>query len=215
MFTYFMSSSIINSIFGSDIAAEGAGRPITQNFTKYCPDTQPIVLYDSKGLEVGMQFDEFKQSTLEFFAKNEDDVHETHLNKNYEGGAEGLEKKVHLVWYVINAASGRVEDFEEKVCRELFGRLPIIFLLNKADIATEEQKASLRDVVNEMELPNCLGVFDCVTSKYELEKAPEVCMKCGSPNLLISQRNKVGNCENCGSKTPFVNHIEGLHNVLR
>ena len=147
---------------------------ITQNFTKYCPDTQPIVLYDSKGLEVGMQFDEFKQSTLEFFAKNEDDVHETHLNKNYEGGAEGLEKKVHLVWYVINAASGRVEDFEEKVCRELFGRLPIIFLLNKADIATEEQKASLRDVVNEMELPNCLGVFDCVTSKYELEKAYQI-----------------------------------------
>lgn len=48
-------SSFINYFLGKDVAAVGAGRPCTQELTKYVlnewPDTS-IELYDSKGLEV-------------------------------------------------------------------------------------------------------------------------------------------------------------------
>lgn len=48
-------SSFINYFLGKDVAAAGAGRPCTQELTKYVlnewPDTS-IELYDSKGLEV-------------------------------------------------------------------------------------------------------------------------------------------------------------------
>ena len=47
-------SSLINAVFGRQIAVTGAGVPITQNFNKYESDDTHMILYDSKGLEHGV-----------------------------------------------------------------------------------------------------------------------------------------------------------------
>jgi len=208
-------SSIINTVFGSEIAKEGAGRPITQNFTKYCPDKQPIVLFDSKGLEAGMQFDEFLLSTREFFHNNEEDIGAKHLPEEFRDDASGLEKRVHLVWYVVNAAGARFQDFEERICRELFGRLPIIFILNKCDISTREQLDKLREVLEAMELPNCIGIKESVTAKFNSPIPPACCSKCKSvEDLVVINRAKMAICENCGEQTPFTSP-SGLNDVIQ
>merc|ERR1712137_92998 len=208
-------SSIINSVFGSELAKEGAGRPITQHFTKYSPENKPVILYDSKGLEAGMQFEEFLNSTLDFFENNEEDIGNVHLPKAYREDATGLEKRVHLVWYVVNAAGARFQDFEERICRELFGRLPIIFILNKCDISTPEQLESLRVILEGLKLPNCVGIVQAVTVKFNKPLPPVACGNCKNvEDLVIINRSKIGICEACCQQTPFASPF-GLDPVLQ
>ncbi len=46
-------SSLLNLCFGEDIAATGVGKPITQHINKFTSPNIPIVLFDSKGYEIG------------------------------------------------------------------------------------------------------------------------------------------------------------------
>merc|ERR1712137_25029 len=208
-------SSIINSVFGSELAKEGAGRPITQHFTKYSPENKPVILYDSKGLEAGMQFEEFLNSTLDFFENNEEDIGNVHLPKAYREDATGLEKRVHLVWYVVNAAVARFQNFEERICRELFGHLPVIFILNKSDISTRDQLDTLKTVIENMELPNCIAILEAVTTKFDKPIPPKECSKCGEvEDLVIMKRAKLGLCQVCNAQTPF-STCKGLDEVLQ
>ena len=170
------------------MAKEGAGRPVTQHFQRFEPEEKPIILYDSKGLEVGMQLDEFIQSTRSYF---------TQLNDGEEERC--MEQQIDVVWYIVDSAAARFQDFEEQICKELFKELPIIFILNKSDISTKEQRQALRKVIKEMNLNNCIGVFNSVTQKY-CSKIPKCCISCGSPDLVVYRRDKVCLCEECGHR---------------
>ena len=194
-------------MFGKDIAKAGTGRPITQNITKFSPEDKKIVLFDSRGLEAGMHFEDFLHDTLNYFENNEKDLEAPSKRlrkKQTEGeGLNALEAKLHLVWYVVNAASARFQDFEEKLCRELFYKLPIIFVLNKSDACTSEQLENLRKVIENMELPNCVGIAETVTSKHAQATPVAKCPQCESDELIITTKLKMAICENCGAQTPF------------
>ena len=43
---------------------------------------------------------------------------------------------------MINGAGSRIQPFEEEICRTLFADTPLIFLVNKADISSDEDRAS-------------------------------------------------------------------------
>mmetsp|Transcript_130556 Transcript_130556/g.194443 ORF Transcript_130556/g.194443 Transcript_130556/m.194443 type:complete len:420 (+) Transcript_130556:228-1487(+) len=179
-------SSIINTVFGSDMAKEGAGRPVTQHFHRFEPKDKPIILYDSKGLEVGMQLEEFISTTRAYF---------TQLNNGDEERC--MEQQIDVVWYIVNSAAARFQDFEEQICKQLFKNLPIIFILNKSDISTKEQREALCKVILEMNLSNCIGTYGAVTQKY-CTNSPTACVSCGCPDLVIYRRDKLCVCEECG-----------------
>ena len=181
-------SSIINTVFGSEIAKEGAGRPITQNFQKFEPEGIPIILYDSKGLEVGLSMEEFVKTTRDYF---------TSCNNGVENNC--IENQVDLVWYIVNSAAARFQDFEQEICEKLFSNIPIIFILNKADISTSNQRRSLKKVIRKLHLKNCIGIFDSVTQKYT-NTVPTNCESCKSDGLMISRRTNTAICEDCGHK---------------
>ena len=119
-------SSLINSVFGKRLAQEGAGVPITAQFQRYAPEDGNVVIYDSRGLEHG-NTQLFIDDTRKFFQ------------------SLSPEDSIHVVWYVINGAGSRIQPFEEEICRTLFADTPIIFLINKADISTDEDRRILRD----------------------------------------------------------------------
>jgi hypothetical protein len=58
-----------------------------------------------------------------------------------------MQVAVNVVWYVINLASSRVQDFERDICVRLFSDLPIAFILNKSDCATPEAIETMRAAV--------------------------------------------------------------------
>ena len=189
-------------MFGEEIAKEGAGKPITQHFQKFEPENIPIILYDSKGLEVGLSMDTLVKSTREYFTKCNNGVAEN-----------CIENQVDLVWYIVNSAAARFQDFEQQICTELFKNIPIIFILNKSDISTVAQRKALRHVIRDMELTNCIGIHNAITQKY-VAAVPSHCENCRSRDLLISQKLKRATCEDCGHQFSTI-RPSGLDKIVQ
>lgn len=175
-------SSLINSIFGRQLAQEGAGEPITTHFTRYAPDDARVVIYDSRGLEHG-NTDAFIESTREF------------VEQLAEGGS--LEDSIHVVWYVINGAGSRIQPFEEELVKTLFSSVPLMFLINKADISSDEDRAILRQTLTAMNVPSCMGIFDTVSGAHDPLLNVTKCPKCGSDDINIRKKRGIATCENC------------------
>ena len=90
-------SSIVNYCFGSELAHVGAGAPVTQTMDKYSSPNVPVVIYDSKGYEIGSQQEqEFMQDVIKFCTKTSEDT----------------SNKIHLAWYCIPASGARITDFD-------------------------------------------------------------------------------------------------------
>jgi len=209
-------SSVINSIFGSDLAAEGAGRPITQHFQKFAPEGQSLVLYDSKGFESGMNYEDVAESTRKYFSLNHTPRVKSKSKHKVNGNSKHRhkrEKTPHIVWFVINSAAGRFQDFEERVCRELFGHIPLLFILNKIDIATNDQIQEMTKLLKSLNLSNCIGICYTKTRKFFDTIDIDTCPRCFSPDLIIHKRNKVAVCEECRNTTSLES-TKGLDSVL-
>ncbi|GAA8718058.1 hypothetical protein HpDR94a_11010 [Helicobacter pylori] len=44
-------SSLINALFGQEVAKAGVGKPITQHLEKYVDEEKGLILWDTKGIE--------------------------------------------------------------------------------------------------------------------------------------------------------------------
>jgi len=178
-------SSIVNTVFGFDLAKVGSGKPITQHFTKYELEDKNVIIYDSKGLEHG-KHENFLQETQQFFEEHE-------MTKKGDGS-----NCIHVIWYVISSAGARFQKFEETLCKNIFN-IPIIFILSKADVSSVEERKAIRDLLEEMELDNCIGIFETISAEHAKKKLKSIgqCPNCGSEDLMINQRKKIMICEDC------------------
>lgn len=174
-------SSLINTIFGEKVAQEGTGKPVTTHFNRYEPETLPVVIYDSKGLEHGNTA-EFIESTKKFFAETQGDVR----------------NMIHVVWYVVNGASSRVQPYEEEICKMLFNEIPVIFIINKGDISSDADRAVIRETLESFKLHNCHGIFDAVSGDRVPLLKIERCPACGSDDIEIRKIKQIVCCESCG-----------------
>lgn len=194
-------SSLINSLFGKNVAATGTGEPITQHFSKYEDTESSVVIYDSKGLEYG-ECEEFVDSTKHFLKERRGKCIKESANA------------IHIVWYVINSAHTRWESYEDRLIRELYRDIPIIFILNKADISSEEDRNKLRKIIEKKNFPNCLGVFDAVAcNKVCMTKDFNICSECGSDNIFFHNKSGTHICQDCGNKMKQVKD-NGLEKII-
>ncbi len=46
-------SSLINGLFGQEVAKAGIGKPVTQHLEKYVDEEKGLILWDTKGIEAG------------------------------------------------------------------------------------------------------------------------------------------------------------------
>ncbi len=46
-------SSLINGLFGQEVAKVGIGKPVTQHLEKYVDGEKGLILWDTKGIEAG------------------------------------------------------------------------------------------------------------------------------------------------------------------
>ena len=141
-------STIVNSIFGEDIANTGAGFPVTQYFQKYSleeEETIPINIYDSAGCELGKEKD-FIADTYQFL----------------EGKLkEGIDAQIHVAWYVVNASSARFEPFEGKIINKLYEqRIPVIIILSQCDCAREKEILGLKDALNSLDFEKVYNIIE-------------------------------------------------------
>jgi uncharacterized protein (DUF697 family)/GTP-binding protein EngB required for normal cell division len=132
-------SSLLNSCFGQTFAKTGVGRPVTQYLQRFAHDDFPVVIFDTKGYEIGSQQESaFFEDVINFAVQPQVDVTDA----------------VHLVWYCIQAVGSRVTDFDIDCIKKLqSAHLPVAVVLTKSDLVSDEDAQSLRQAILER-VPN-------------------------------------------------------------
>ena len=110
-------STLINAIFGGEVARTGTGRPVTLK-TEYFEHPSGIFgVYDSEGIEVGQEGDEILARFHDLIAAKR---------------KRPIEEQIHVIWYCVRAADLRFEDSQAKFIEALAKEgLPIVFVLTQ------------------------------------------------------------------------------------
>jgi uncharacterized protein (DUF697 family)/GTP-binding protein EngB required for normal cell division len=110
-------STLVNAIFGDDVAATGTGRPVTTGLDYYVHPNGILGIYDSRGFETGEAGDRILAA----------------LSDLVEGtrSADATEQ-IHAAWYTVRWSDRRFEDHQATFVRRLHDLgLPVIFVLTQ------------------------------------------------------------------------------------
>lgn len=144
-------SSLINAVFGRDVAKTGAGKPVTERIESYEPPNRPIRLYDTVGLEA-KDYDKTRAAII------------TLINECNKSGEP--KDRLHILWLCISETSARVQDAERDLVKlARANHLPVIVALTKA----VDEAARFDDTVRG-EVPEAAAVVRVLASKMGKEE---------------------------------------------
>ena len=151
-------STLLNSLFGENLALTGSGEPITEKIHKFETEGFPISIYDTPGMEL-----DGKHS-----AENLLNDITGQIQKMMQ--CNDIEQAIHCVLYCIGATSSRIEkaeiDFLQKLTESTSQcNTPVILVLTQAfsEKKTGEMTAMLRNI----RLP-IRGIVPVLAKDYEI-----------------------------------------------
>jgi len=182
-------SSIVECIYGS--GASSIGVPITNDYLAYDSPDKSVAFYDGPGVIVGKSDVYFAglKRFLEKHTANDDVVNE-----------------IHVVWHVINGQAPKVEGVEEVLCRKVFRDMPIIILINKADVSTPQTIQKIRNTVESWNLPNIKNIVEITTKDRSVLTAnakTSICPRCQSEDVTVKLGKKIFQCDACKLELPL------------
>lgn len=157
-------SSLLNYLWGAKVADVAAGRPVTpesdgtsQGIYCYPPvqlDGLQLVILDSWGMEAN------KAEKWQALIKQESQKCDA---------SHSISDWIHTVIYCISAVGARIEDFELRsvIAPLIEGGNRVLFVLTKADLASEQEKQDLREILTR-EVPGSSGIIEVGSCSEEL-----------------------------------------------
>lgn len=110
-------STLINSIFGWQIARTGNGRPVTQGTTAYAHPHLPLTIFDTRGIEIG------EERTA---------ITERLVGEIKRRRPLPVEEQIHTAWYAVRWSDRRIEDGQIQVIHALAAAgVPVILALTQ------------------------------------------------------------------------------------
>jgi uncharacterized protein (DUF697 family)/GTP-binding protein EngB required for normal cell division len=110
-------STLINAMFGFDIAKTGVGRRVTEEIAYYEHPTGAVGFFDTRGIETG----EAKSQLIEGFR-----------SLVVERRSRDQSEQIHVAWYCLRAASGRFVDADAEIVEALHDvGVPVIVVLTQ------------------------------------------------------------------------------------
>ena len=110
-------STLVNAIFGSDVAETGMGRPVTKGLVYHRHPGGYLGLYDSEGFETGTSGDAILAGLRQFVDAQ---------------GALPIDQQIHAAWYLVRWSDRRFEDRQAEFVQALSGMgLPVILTLTQ------------------------------------------------------------------------------------
>ena len=100
-------STLINAVFGAELAATGTGRPVTEHIDEYENEGIPIHIWDTVGLELDS-------------VKTKDSIQAIKKTIASKTDSSDLYDRVHAIWYCINSGSNRYQGAELEFIKELY-----------------------------------------------------------------------------------------------
>ena len=125
-------SSVINKLFGKEVAKVASGEPVTRGIQKYENEDMSVVLYDSEGYEIGSEkLHSFKENIIDFIDKK-----------------KKIDDQIHLVWYCISAANKRITDLDISTLKDINNKnVKVCVLFTQIDSVDDEELEQLKETI--------------------------------------------------------------------
>lgn len=147
-------STVINSVFGKKLVETGVGKPVTQHLQRIESEEVPVVIYDTKGLE--LKEDVQNQIRDEIVGL---------INSKF--GNKNEAEFIHAIWYCINAGSSRIEEAERELIKELAESVdvPVIVVITQSfpNRQTEDFVRSIDELNMKIK-----GIIPVMAESYEV-----------------------------------------------
>ncbi len=110
-------SSLVNAIFGEEVASTGIGEPVTQEAHLYVHSTNFLGVYDTRGLEIGVDTERLVSELTDYV---------TSMRRR------PIAEQLHVAWYCVRYGDRRFEDTEAEVIQAMHRLgLPVILVLTQ------------------------------------------------------------------------------------
>ncbi|HHY6339489.1 TPA: YcjF family protein [Salmonella enterica] len=111
-------STLVNAVFGENIAKSGVGKPVTQHLEKITIPGKGLVLWDTKGIEAK----DYQETVSQL---------EKEISTSFDEAAH-VDDIPHLGWLCIDSGSGRFEDRDFDLIKIFKMRnIPIVVVFTK------------------------------------------------------------------------------------
>lgn len=152
-------STLLNAIFGEDLAETGVGKAVTEHINEYAHENIPIHIWDTVGLELDSE--KTRQSI--------DEIKRTIASKSE---AKGELNQIHAIWYCINSGSNRYEGAELEFIKELYSiGVPFTIVLTQCYGAKKkiaEFEEVIKKINREMGMDD-ISIIRVLAMDYEVE----------------------------------------------
>ena len=120
-------STLINAIFGSELAETGMGRPITAEIKAWEEKDIPVRIWDTMGLELS---DKQVRNTI-------NSIKGVIAKKNESNDPFD---RIHAIWYCIQATGSKFQETESNFIKELSSLgVPFIIVMTKCISKTADE----------------------------------------------------------------------------
>lgn len=109
-------STLINAIFGSEVAKTGTGAPVTTGLDYFEHPGGILGVYDSQGFETGQAGDRVLKSMTKIVE---------------DSRTQPLSKQIHAAWYAVRWSDRRFEKGQEDFVRRLASLVPVIMVMTQ------------------------------------------------------------------------------------
>lgn len=135
-------STLVNAIFGRDVARTGVGSPVTRGLVYYRHPDGFLGVYDSEGFETGTAGDAIVAGLRSLVAD-----HRT----------KAVDEQIHAAWYLVRWSDRRFERGQEQFVRELADLgLPVVVVLTQVpnrDGQVHPEAAEFARYIEGLDLP--------------------------------------------------------------
>lgn len=146
-------STLVNAVFGKDVADTGVGQPVTKGIQYHRRDDGFLGIFDSEGFETGSAGDQILDG----------------LRTVVEARRTGaIDQQIHAAWYVVRWSDRRFEDAQAAFVRILAEMgLPVIVVLTQVptkDGQVHPHARELADYIVSLGLPIRAGGVPVLTN---------------------------------------------------
>ena len=110
-------STLINAVFGEELAKTGVGLPVTKHCEAFAKEGNTLTIYDSKGLESGDNSNVLREIFNLIKTRNLSEESKNHI---------------HICWYCVQDGSNRLDGNEVKTIKEMQKYIPVIIVITQA-----------------------------------------------------------------------------------
>lgn len=112
-------STLVNAVFGEDLAKTGVGAPVTQNIAKYEQEGVPLRVYDVRGLELSAAVQKSIRAEVKKLVRA-------------SRASEATSDDIHLMWYCVASESARLEDVEIAFVNDLAQTIDVVLVITQS-----------------------------------------------------------------------------------